>query len=89
MAEAQRVKIGGFRGGSKGAAKGRTISIEVRKAQAAKHSADLAPIIDDIRAKGARSLREIAAGLNERGIPTARGGSWSAVQVWRVLGRAA
>jgi ABC-type hemin transport system ATPase subunit len=33
------------------------------------------------------SLRAIAAGLNERNIPTARGGEWSAVQVARVLGR--
>jgi hypothetical protein len=37
---------------------------------------------------GATSLRAIAAGLNERGIPTARGtGTWSATQVMRLLGR--
>ena len=30
----------------------------------------------------------MAAGLNSRGIPTARGGTWSAVQVKRVLERA-
>ena len=29
-------------------------------------------IIAEIQALGAKSLREIAAGLNERGIPTAR-----------------
>jgi len=28
---------------------------------------------------GCESLRAIAAGLEERGIPTARGGKWSAV----------
>src|SRR4051794_35027135 len=33
------------------------------------------PIIAEIRAAGAVSLREIAAGLNSRGILTARGGS--------------
>jgi hypothetical protein len=33
-------------------------------------------------------LRGIAAALNERGIPTARGeGKWSAVQVARTLAR--
>jgi hypothetical protein len=32
-------------------------------------------------------LSAIAAGLNERGIPTAREGRWSAVQVRRVLDR--
>jgi hypothetical protein len=34
-----------------------------------------------------KSLRAIAAGLEERGIPAARGGRWSAVQVARLLGR--
>src|SRR3954470_19689907 len=33
------------------------------------------------------SLRQIAAGLNRRGIPAARGGAWSAGQVRRVLER--
>jgi hypothetical protein len=50
-------------------------------------AADLRPIITDVRASGASSLRQIAAGLNRRGIPTARGGAWSAVQVKRVLER--
>jgi len=45
------------------------------------------PIVADLRAAGAKSLREIAAGLNARGIPTARGGKWTAVQVQRVLNR--
>jgi Recombinase len=36
-------------------------------------------------AGGATSLRAIAAGLEERGIPAARGGKWSAVQVARLL----
>jgi hypothetical protein len=30
-------------------------------------------------------LRDIAAALDERGIPTARGGQWSAVQVARLM----
>ena len=50
--------------------------------------AELAPVIADTRASGAVSLREIAAELNGRGIPAARGGAWSAVQVRRVLARA-
>jgi hypothetical protein len=32
-------------------------------------------------------VRFIAAGLNERGIPTAWGGRWTAMQVMRVLER--
>ena len=50
-------------------------------------AADLAPIIKELRAAGKTSLRAIAAGLNEQGIPTARGGEWSSVQVMRILER--
>jgi hypothetical protein len=32
-----------------------------------------------------KQFRAIAAGLNERAIPTARGGDWSATQVARLL----
>jgi hypothetical protein len=37
---------------------------------------------------GASSLRAIAQGLNDQGIPTARGGTWAAPQVMHVLRRA-
>ncbi|MCJ2099296.1 recombinase family protein [Methylobacterium sp. E-046] len=47
---------------------------------------DLAPVIARVRAEGAVSLRQIATALNARGIPAARGGTWSAAQVRRVLG---
>jgi DNA invertase Pin-like site-specific DNA recombinase len=46
---------------------------------------DLRSTVAEIRADGATSLREIAAGLNDRNIPTARGGSWSSTQVHRLL----
>jgi Recombinase len=39
-------------------------------------------------AAGFESLRAIAAGLNERGIPAARGGQWSVPQVMWLLERA-
>jgi len=50
-----------------------------------------ADILEDIvpskslQAADFESLRAIAAALNERGIPAARGGSWSAMQVARLL----
>jgi hypothetical protein len=50
-------------------------------------AADLAPIIKELQAAGKTSLRAIAAGLNEQGIPTARGGEWSSPQVMRILER--
>jgi hypothetical protein len=39
----------------------------------------------ELQAGGCEPLRGIAAGLEERGIPAARGGKWSAVQVARLL----
>jgi DNA invertase Pin-like site-specific DNA recombinase len=59
-----------------------------RSAIAAERAADLRPIIADVQASGAQSLRQIAARLNQRGIPTARGSKWSAVQVKRIFERA-
>jgi DNA invertase Pin-like site-specific DNA recombinase len=51
-------------------------------------AADIAPTIKALQDAGATSLRAIAAGLNDRGIPTARGsGEWTATQVLRVLER--
>ena len=71
------------------AAMGRTVSAQVRSARSAKRSQDVLGIIDDIRSDGhAPSLRGIAAELNQRGITTPRGSSWSAVQVKRVLDKA-
>lgn len=85
-AKARGVQLGGDRGVRpahdvkvKGAAAG--------KAKADARASDLSGILAEIRAEGAVSLRDIAAGLNARGIPTAKGGTWSAVQVSRVLAR--
>jgi hypothetical protein len=48
---------------------------------------DLALTIEEPRASGITSLRQIAAGLNATGIKTARGSEWSGSQVQRVLER--
>src|SRR5260370_35583327 len=47
-----------------------------------------APAIREAQAAGAKSLREIAAALNARGIATARGGRWEGRTVANVLRRA-
>jgi len=65
--------------------KGRQTSIRVRQERARRHAAELAPVIAEVQASGVMTLQAIAVALNARGIPTARGGSWSAVQVSRVL----
>jgi DNA invertase Pin-like site-specific DNA recombinase len=89
LAAAKRrgTKLGGHRGVVPGE-KVRALATETLKARAGSRAADLAPIIDDLQAAGKTSLRDIAQGLNDAGIPTARGtGKWSAVQVQRVLNR--
>jgi hypothetical protein len=43
--------------------------------------------VKELQAAGCESLRAIAAELDARGIPAARGGKWSAVQVSRLLAR--
>lgn len=47
--------------------------------------ANIRPIIAEIKAAGVTTLAGIAVALNSRGVRTARGGEWSAMQVSRVL----
>jgi Recombinase len=85
------------RGTKLGDDRGARLTVKARKSgnaavarAAARRAADVAPVIAELQAAGAESLRAIAAGLNARGIPTARGaGQWSAVQVARVIERQA
>jgi DNA invertase Pin-like site-specific DNA recombinase len=57
------------------------------QAQAVERAQALMPVVAEVRAEGASSLREIAAGLNARGVTTAKGRLWSAMQVKRMLER--
>lgn len=86
LAAAKRrgVKIGGDRG-VKFSAKQRMLGTAAVQARARARAMDLKPTITELQAAGCESLRAIADGLEERGIPAARGGTWSAIQVARVL----
>lgn len=85
-AKSRGTKLGGRRWAIETlAAKANVASVKARTEQARKRADDLAPIVEAIRAEGAVSLRQIADGLNRRGITTARGGLWSAVQVQRII----
>lgn len=87
-AKARGVQLGGDRGNIASQSKrGAKVSAARRSAKAATRANDLLPVIHSAQANGASSLRQIADVLNERGIKTARGGEWSAVQVQRVLSR--
>jgi DNA invertase Pin-like site-specific DNA recombinase len=64
------------------------IGAQARKAHAAKAAGfamGVRPVIEALKHEGCASLRELAAGLNNRGIAAPRGGEWSAVQVSRMM----
>ena len=88
LAAAKRrgTKLGGNRG-AKLTAKIREAGRAVLQERAQARAADLAPTVKELQASGCKSLRAIAEGLDARGIPAARGGNWSAVQVARLLER--
>jgi DNA invertase Pin-like site-specific DNA recombinase len=56
---------------------------------ARKFAANVLPVIREIQAAGNKSNAAIAVKLNERRVPTARGGVWTHVQVGAVIGRGA
>lgn len=55
---------------------------------AERHAGNVLPVIRAIQREGVSSLRDIADKLNQRHIPTARGGRWQAQTVSNVLARA-
>ena len=83
-AKRRGVKLGGDRG-ARLTAKARAAGKAAVQQRARSRAHDLAPTVQELQAAGCESLRAIAAGLEERGIPAARGGKWSAVQVARLL----
>lgn len=62
-------------------------SVEVRKAKADEFAAAMAPIFNQLRNEGFTSNTGLADELNRRGIKTARGGSWHATAITRILSR--
>jgi len=87
-AKARGKKLGGYRGydlTQEQRMAGAERSAASRAAEASKRAAALLPIIDALKAEGITSASGIARALNDRGIPTSRGGKWQAVQVQRFL----
>lgn len=93
-AKARGVKLGGDRGyrpeappdaKAGGAASGASRALAADRAAFA-----LLPVLNEARAAGAGSLHQLAAALNERGVPTPSGrGAWTATAVRRVQARLA
>jgi DNA invertase Pin-like site-specific DNA recombinase len=68
-------------------AEARKRAVQGNKSAAARYAANVLPVIREIRASGVQSLRGVARSLAARGIKTARGGEWTAVQVGDILRR--
>jgi DNA invertase Pin-like site-specific DNA recombinase len=66
----------------------RVLGSAANKNAADRFAANVVPVIHQIQATGATSLRAVAAALTARGVPTARGGEWNAAQVANALRRA-
>jgi DNA invertase Pin-like site-specific DNA recombinase len=88
LAAAKRrgVKLGGDRGVVP-TKRSQVLAVKAIKEKADAKAADVAPIIRELQAAGKTTIRAIAEGLNEQGIPTARGGKWQPGQVQRLLKR--
>jgi DNA invertase Pin-like site-specific DNA recombinase len=88
LAAAKRrgVKLGGDRGVPP-TARHRAAGVAMLQARAQARAADLADTVKELQAGGAMSQRALAEALNGRGITAPRGGSWSSVQVGRLLDR--
>jgi DNA invertase Pin-like site-specific DNA recombinase len=87
-AKARGVQLGGDRGNLPAVAKkGAKASVAVRQQQARNRAHDLAATVQELRHEGRTSLRQIAAGLNEREIAAPRGGSWQVGQVASLIKR--
>jgi DNA invertase Pin-like site-specific DNA recombinase len=88
-AKARGVLLGGSRKGAYDirvhAMEAHAAALELRKQKAAGRAVGLAPVVKDLRKEGAMTLKQIADGLNKQDIPAPRGGSWSPVQVSRLL----
>lgn len=83
-AKARGVVLGGFRGYVP-TAEQRAHGHATRSTTARQFAANIMHFIAEAKTAGASSLRDIAAALNAKGVTTPRGGSWSAVQVQRVM----
>jgi len=86
-AKARGTKLGNPNGAAalRRAGKGNKASVEVHKKNADEHARNLAPVVEQLRTEGYRSLGALAAALNDRGMLTPRGGRWHKSSVKNLL----
>jgi DNA invertase Pin-like site-specific DNA recombinase len=91
-AKARGVKLGAPKGRKPQATaesvrSGAKASADARSMSADHRAHAVLPAIEELRAAGASSLHQLATGLNAKGVPTPRGGAWTATAVRRALAR--
>ena len=67
----------------------REVAVGAREKIGDDFAASILPVIAEMQATGATSLRAIADALNRRGFKTPRGSAWAAMSVKNVLARTA
>jgi len=65
----------------------RLVALSRIRAHADQRALNVLPIIKELQRAGATTLRQIADGLNARGVATPRGGRWHPTSVKNVMGR--
>ncbi len=83
--KASGTRLGNPTNTAEAAARGREVSIR----ESERFAATVLPVIDSIRRSGITSLRGIAIALNNRGVRTARGGTWQVSNVRNLVRRRA
>jgi DNA invertase Pin-like site-specific DNA recombinase len=83
----QAAKARGKRLGNPKLAAARKKAASANRKAAESHSSNVLPIIREIQGSGVKSRRGIARALMARGVATARGGLWTAVQVGAIIDR--
>ena len=88
VAKARGRNVGGDRGNLAAVyRKGLQRSVEARSAASSDRADKIRPHIEQAKAEGHSSLREIAGYLNAKGITTSRGKEWQPSQVQRIIRR--
>jgi DNA invertase Pin-like site-specific DNA recombinase len=87
-AKARGTKLGNPNGAAHLRGLGNAKAVETIKANAQRRAIDVFSTIEDLKATGITSARQLAKALNDRGILTPRGGKWHPASVLRVMQRA-
>jgi DNA invertase Pin-like site-specific DNA recombinase len=85
---AERRKDGVRLGNRVNATEAAALGRRIQTAEADRFAANVLPVIATLQSAGITDLRGLAAALNARGIPTARGGQWHVSNVRNIIARA-